>query len=75
MRTVILFREQAVCGPLVLVNAAHPLSDVPAPELAAPSGRHPGGLMERRAERWLDACARGSGYNNGFIVIVWEAVS
>ncbi len=75
MRTVILFREQAVCGPLVLVNAAHPLSDVPAPELAAPSGRHPGGLMERQAERWLDACARGSGYNNGFIVIVWEAVS
>lgn len=61
MRTVVLRREQAAFGPLILVNAAHPLADGPSPELAAPDEFHSEILMERQAARLLDACVRAAG--------------
>lgn len=85
-----LRREQTTYGPLVLVNAAHPLSAGPAPELVPPAGHRPGVLMEQQAAvSWLpcpgagaelavpeDACVQVSAYDGGgFIVTVREAVS
>ena len=64
MRTVTLTRDQVYAGPLILVNAAHPIQREAEPELAAPDGRHPDILMERRAARLLAACVqavRGAG--------------
>ena len=64
MRTVTLTRDQVYAGPLILVNAAHPIQRGAEPELAAPDGRHPDILMERRAARLLAACVqavRGAG--------------
>ena len=45
MRTVTLTRDQVYAGPLILVNAAHPIQREAEPELAAPDGRHPDILM------------------------------
>ena len=64
MRTVTLTRDQVYAGPLILVNAAHPIQREAEPELAATDGRHPDILMERRAARLLAACVqavRGAG--------------
>ena len=61
MRTVTLTRDQVYAGPLILVNAAHPIQREAEPELAAPDGRHPDILMERRAARLLAACIRSVG--------------
>ncbi len=48
---------------------AHPLRRERGPELAAPDGRHPDILLERRAARLLAACVqavrRGGGYRPG----------
>ena len=57
MRRVILRREQTLRGPLVLVNAAHPLAEGAPPPLAGLGGV----LLERRAARLLDACVRAAG--------------
>jgi len=61
MRTVILRREQTRRGPLILVNAAHPLADGPLPQLAPAGPLHPKILLERQAARLLDACVQASG--------------
>ena len=61
MRTVTLTRAQVYAGPLILVNAAHPIHGGAEPELAAPDGGHPDILMERRAARLLTACVQAVG--------------
>ena len=61
MRTIALRREQTAQGPLILVNAAHPLTGGPAPELTAPDALHPKILLERQAAHLLDACVRAAG--------------
>ena len=61
MRTVTLDRAQTARGPLILVNAAHPLADAPGPELSPPDELRPGILLERQAARLLDACVRAAG--------------
>lgn len=61
MRSVRLRREQTAQGPLILVNAAHPLAEAPAPQLAPPDPLHPGILLERQAAGLLDACVRAAG--------------
>lgn len=61
MRTVKLSRSQAAQGPLILVNAAHPLADGPAPQLAPPDALHPDVLMERQAAQLLSACVQAAG--------------
>lgn len=54
-------RAQTAQGPLILVNAAHPLSDVSAPELSAPDERRPQIRLERQAAHLLDTCVRAAG--------------
>ncbi len=61
MRTITLSRTQTAQGPLILVNAAHPLADAPGPELSPPDGNRPQILLERQAARLLDACVRAAG--------------
>lgn len=61
MRAVTLRREQTACGPLILVNPAHPLRPGPAPELTAPDWRFPDILLERRTAGLLSACVRAAG--------------
>ena len=61
MRTVTLTRAQVYAGPLILVNAAHPIHGGAEPELAAPDMGHPDILMERRAARLLSACVQAVG--------------
>ena len=61
MRTIKLCGEQTARGPLILVNAAHPLADGPVPQLAPADSLRPGVLMERQAARLLDACVRTAG--------------
>lgn len=61
MRTLTLRRAQTAQGPLVLVNAAHPLADAPAPQLSPPDELRPQVLLERQAARLLDACVRAAG--------------
>ena len=61
MRTLKLRREQTARGPLILVNAAHPIADGPNPELAPADPRRPEILLERQAARLLDACVRAAG--------------
>lgn len=61
MRTITLNRPQTAQGPLILVNAAHPLADTPGPELLPPDERRPQILLERQAARLLDACVRAAG--------------
>ena len=61
MRAVKLQRSQTAHGPLVLVNAAHPLADGPAPQLAPPDALHPEILMERQAAQLLTACVQAAG--------------
>lgn len=46
---------------LTLVNAAHPLSPGPAPDLAPVDEAHPHILLERRAARLLGACIQAVG--------------
>lgn len=56
MRAVTLERAQTRQGPLILVNAAHPLADNAAPELVPLGG---GGVqLERQAAGLLQACLR-----------------
>lgn len=57
MRRVVLKREQAARGPLLLVNAAHPLPDAAAPQLAFVECVP----LEREAARLLDGCVRAAG--------------
>lgn len=61
MRTITLNRSQTTQGPLILVNAAHPLACVPGPELSPPDELRPQILLERQAARLLDACVRAAG--------------
>lgn len=61
MRTVKLGREQTTRGPLILVNARHPLSDGPDPELAPADPLCPEVLLERQAARLLAACVQAAG--------------
>ena len=46
---------------LILVNAAHPLSPGPAPDLVPVDEAHPHILLERRAARLLGACIQAVG--------------
>ena len=46
---------------LILVNAAHPLSPGPAPDLVPADEAHPHILLERRAARLLGACIQAVG--------------
>ena len=62
MSTAILCtREQVFSGPLVLVNAAHPLAPAAPPALAAADPDYPGVLLERDAARLLWACIQRVG--------------
>ena len=61
MRAVTLRREQTAQGPLILVNASHPLRPGSAPELTAPDARFPDVLLERRAAGLLAACVQAAG--------------
>ena len=61
MRTITLSRAQTARGPLILVNAAHPLADGPNPTLTPPDELRPEILLERQAARLLDACVRAAG--------------
>ena len=61
MRAVTLRRDQTARGPLILVNAAHPLRPAGDPELTAPDGRYPDVLLERRAAGLLAACIWAAG--------------
>ena len=58
MRRAVLGREEIARGPLVLVNAAHPLPEDVLPELTDVAG---GVLLERRAAGLLAACIRAAG--------------
>lgn len=69
MREVYLERKRVNMGPLILVNAAHPLSDAQSPELVAPDRQFPGVLLERRAAGLLTACLQAVG-GRGAIVPV-----
>ena len=59
MRRVVFRREQTRRGPLILVNAAHPLAEVPPPGLTDLDAG--GVLLERRAALLLNACVRAAG--------------
>lgn len=59
MRRVVFRREQTCQGPLILVNAAHPLAEVPPPQLTDLTGS--GVLLEREAARLLNACIHAVG--------------
>lgn len=59
MRRVVFRREETRRGPLVLVNAAHPLAEGSPPRLTGLEGG--GVLLERQAARLLDACVRAAG--------------
>ena len=52
---------RTVTGPLVLVNADHPLSPAPPPDLLPPDPLRPEVLMERRASHLLRACLQSIG--------------
>lgn len=69
MREVRLERKRVGMGPLILVNAAHPLSDAQSPELVAAGQQFPGVLLERRAAGLLAACLQAVG-SRGAIVPV-----
>ena len=55
MRTVTLHPDQIYTGPLILVNARHPLRDPVQPYLVPPDSRYPQITMERQAARLLSA--------------------
>ncbi len=55
MRTLVLHREETAQGPLILVNAAHPLAPGYLPELTAADCRFPGIQLERQAAHLLTA--------------------
>lgn len=59
MRRVVFRREQTRLGPLILVNAAHPLAEASPPRLAGLDGG--GVLLEQQAARLLNACVRAAG--------------
>lgn len=59
MRRVVFGREETLRGPLVLVNAAHPLEEGPPPRLVNLDGG--GVFLEQRAAGLLDACVRAAG--------------
>ena len=61
MRTVTLRREQIFQGPLILVNASHPLADGPEPELSPADALHPQILLARQAALLLAACIHAAG--------------
>ena len=58
MRRLVFRRGQTRRGPLILVNAAHPLEEASPPRLTALDR---GVLLERRAARLLNACVRAAG--------------
>lgn len=59
MRRMVLGREQAARGPLLLVNAAHPLPDEEVPQLARVGDS--GVQLERETTRLLNACIHAAG--------------
>ena len=59
MRRVVFRREETRRGPLVLVNAAHPLAEGSPPRLTGLEGGCV--FLERQAARLLDACVRAAG--------------
>lgn len=69
MRTLVLHREETAQGPLILVNAAHPLAPGYLPELTAADCRFPGIQLERQAAHLLTACVQAAG-GQGAIVPV-----
>ncbi len=61
MREQVYTREDTGRGPLILVNASHPLPPQPAPRLAPALPGQGDVLLERRAARMLAACVRAAG--------------
>lgn len=61
MRGQVYTREDTGRGPLILVNASHPLPPQPTPRLAPALPGQDGVLLERRAARMLTACVRAAG--------------
>ena len=59
-------RDLTATGPLILVNAAHPLRTLANPELAELEG---GVLLERRAAAALRACLRAVGGTSGILPV------
>ena len=59
-------RDLTATGPLILVNAAHPLRAPANPELAELEG---GVLLERRAAAALRACLRAVGGTSGILPV------
>lgn len=60
MRTVTLCPDQIYTGPLILVNARHPLRDPAQPYLVPPDSRYPQITMERQAARLLSAALQAA---------------
>lgn len=60
MRTVTLHPDRICTGPLILVNAAHPLRDPAQPCLVPPDPRYPQITMERQAARLLSAALQAA---------------
>lgn len=54
-------RDDVFRGPLLVVNAAHPLREGARPNLAPVSAAHPGILLEARAARLLACCIEAAG--------------
>ncbi len=69
MRTVHLLREQIGVGPLILVNAQHPIQMEAPAMLIQVDGNHPEILLEQRAAQMLAACIQKVG-GGGAIVPV-----
>ncbi len=61
MRRTVFDRAETCRGPLILVNATHPVSGEYTPELISLEGGFPGIRMERRAAHLLAACIRAAG--------------
>lgn len=66
---MLLRAEDLRRGPLLLVNAGHPMEQEPAPRLSAPDRHCPDVLLEHRAAALLADCIRSAG-GRGAIVPV-----
>lgn len=69
MRGQVYTREDTGRGPLILVNASHPLPPQPTPRLAPALPGQDGVLLERRAARMLTACVRAAGAQGKIVAV------
>lgn len=69
MKPILTRQAQCCTRSLILVNAAHPLSDEPSPDLACIDERYPEILLERQAARLLSSCLRAIGAQGKIIPV------